>query len=85
MPAPPPDPPPLPGPPMLRNEQHRCAHCGSRFEVWHRADPLESYVNVEVQCPCCHAATALSLPKGADKDLRVENLPGLEPDTGVVD
>ena len=53
--------------------------------MWHRADPLETYVNVEVKCPCCHAATSLSLPKGADKDLRVENLPGTEPDTGVGD
>lgn len=85
MPALPPDPPPVPGPPSLRNEQHRCAHCGSRFEVWHRADPLESYVNVEVRCPCCQAATAVSLPRGAEKDLRVENLPGMEPDTGVGD
>jgi hypothetical protein len=86
MPLHPPDPPPLaPTPPTLRNEQHRCAHCGSRFEVWHRADTLATYVDVEVQCPCCHAATSLSLPKGADKDLRVENLPGPEPETGVVD
>ena len=42
-----------PGPRTLRNEQHRCAHCGSRFEVWHRADPLEPHVDVEVRCPCC--------------------------------
>jgi hypothetical protein len=86
MPLHPPDPPPLaPTPPTLRNEQHRCAHCGSRFEVWHRADTLETYVDVEVQCPCCHAATSLSLPRGAEKDLRVENLPGPEPETGTVD
>ena len=86
MPLHPPDPPPLaPTPPTLRNEQHRCAQCGSRFEVWHRADTLETYVDVEVQCPCCHKATSLSLPRGAEKDLRVENLPGTEPETGVVD
>jgi hypothetical protein len=85
MSTPPPDPPPLPGPPSLRNEQHRCAQCGSRFEVWHRADPLEPHVNVEVRCPCCQAPTELSLPKGAETDLRVENLPGLEPDTGAGD
>ena len=86
MPLHPPDPPPLaPTPPTLRNEQHRCARCGSRFEVWHRADTLETYVDVEVQCPCCHAATSLSLPRGAEKDLRVENLPGTEPETGVGD
>ena len=86
MPLHPPDPPPLaPTPPALRNEQHRCARCGSRFEVWHRADTLETYVDVEVQCPCCHASTSLSLPRGAEKDLRVENLPGTEPETGVGD
>ena len=80
MPAVPPTP-----TPTRRNEQHRCAKCGSRFEVWHAADPLETYVTVEVSCPCCHAQTAVSLPRGADKDLRVENLPGTEPETGVGD
>jgi hypothetical protein len=39
-------------------------------------------VSVEVRCPCCSAATELSLPRGAEKDLRVENLQGTEPDTG---
>ena len=76
---------PAPTPPTRRNEQHRCSHCGSRFEVWHAADPLESYVAVEVSCPCCHAKTAVSLPRGAEKDLRVDNLPGTEPETGAGD
>jgi hypothetical protein len=40
---------------------------------------------VDVKCPCCGAATAVSLPRGAETDLRVENLPGPEPETGVVD
>jgi hypothetical protein len=53
--------------------------------VWHAADPLESYVTVEVQCPCCHAQTPVSLPRGAEKDLRVDNLPGTEPETGAGD
>jgi hypothetical protein len=65
-----------------RNEQHRCTHCNSRFEVWHVADPLEAYVAAEVQCPCCGAPTPVSLPRGAEKDLRVEPLPGTEPETG---
>jgi hypothetical protein len=73
----------LPPKPTRRNEQHRCSHCGSRFEVWHAADPLESYVTVEVRCPCCQAQTSVSLPRGAEKDLRVENLPGTEPETGL--
>ena len=73
----------LPPKPTRRNEQHRCSQCGSRFEVWHAADPLESYVTVEVRCPCCQASTPVSLPRGAEKDLRVENLPGSEPDTGT--
>ena len=77
--------PALPTKPTRRNEQHRCAHCGSRFEVWHAADPLEAYVTVDVRCPCCHAQTPVSLPRSAEKDLRVENLPGMEPETGVVD
>jgi len=78
--------PALPPPPGgRRNEQHRCSQCGSRFEVWHAADPLESYVTVDVRCPCCQAQTPVSLPRGAEKDLRVENLPGTEPETGVVD
>ena len=76
---------PSPTPPTRRNEQHRCSHCGSRFEVSHAADPLESYVAVEVSCPCCHAKTAVSLPRGAEKDLRVENLQGTEPETGAGD
>jgi hypothetical protein len=71
--------------PIRRNEQHRCAHCGSRFEVWHAADPLEPHVTIEVRCPCCTKATPVSLPQGAEKDLRVENLPGTEPETGTVD
>jgi hypothetical protein len=74
-----------PTPRSRRNEQHRCGKCGSRFEVWHGGDPLESYVSVEVRCPCCSAPTPVSLPKGAEKDLRVENLPGAEPETGVID
>jgi len=75
--------PALPPKPTRRNEQHRCSHCGSRFEVWHAADPLESYVMVEVRCPCCQARTPVSLPRGAEKDLRVDNLPGTEPETGT--
>jgi hypothetical protein len=68
-----------------RNEQHRCAHCGSRFEVWHTGDPLAEHVAIEVRCPCCGASTPVTVPRGAEKDLRVDNLPGPEPETGVVD
>ena len=68
-----------------RNEQHRCAHCHSRFEVWHTADPLAEHGTIDVRCPCCGVATPVSLPRGAEKDLRVDNLPGPEPETGVVD
>ena len=75
-------PPAPPAPPQRRNEQHRCAHCGSRFEVWHAGDPLDAYVTVEVRCPCCPATTPVSVPRGAAKDLRIEPLPGLEPETG---
>jgi len=75
--------PPEPG--GRRNEQHRCSHCGSRFEVWHGGDPMETVVNVEVACPCCSRPHTVSLPRGAEKDVRVEPLPGPEPDTGVVD
>lgn len=71
--------------PGQRNEQHRCAHCGSRFEVLHGGDPLEAYVAVEVRCPCCRATTSVSLPRGAEKGLRVENLQGTEPETGAGD
>ena len=42
-------------------------------------------MTVEVHCPCCQAQTPVSLPRGAEKDLRVDNLPGMEPETGVVD
>ena len=65
-----------------RNEQHRCTHCGSRFEVWHTGDPLETTVSTDVRCPCCGGAHTVSLPKGADKDMRVDPLPGPEPETG---
>jgi len=69
----------------LRNEQHRCSHCGSRFEIWHTADPIGGSVQVEVRCPCCGGARTVSLPKGAEKDLRVDPMPGPEPDTGAGD
>jgi hypothetical protein len=68
-----------------RNEQHKCTHCGSRFEVWHTGDPLGAAVQLDVRCPCCGGAHTVSVPRGAEKDLRVEALPGLEPETGVVD
>ena len=68
-----------------RNEQHRCTHCGSRFEVWHAADPIGTPVEVEVRCPCCRGAHTVTVPRGAEKDLRVDALPGPEPETGVVD
>lgn len=68
-----------------RNEQHRCTHCGSRFEVWHTGDPIEAPVQVDVRCPCCGGAHTVSVPRSAEKDLRVEPLPGPEPETGVVD
>ena len=65
-----------------RNEQHRCTHCGSRFEVWHTGDPIAAPVQVEVRCPCCGGARMVSVPRGSEKDLKVENLPGTEPETG---
>ena len=68
-----------------RNEQHRCTHCGSRFEVWHTGDPIEAAVQVDVRCPCCGGAHTVSVPRSAAKDLRVEPLPGPEPETGVGD
>jgi hypothetical protein len=74
-----------PGSRPRRNEQHRCAHCGSRFEIWHTADPIGASVQVEVRCPCCGGARTVSLPQGAEKDLRVDPLPGPEPETGVGD
>ena len=74
-----------PGSRPLRNEQHRCSHCGSRFEVWHRADPIEASIQVDVRCPCCGGAHTVSVPRGAEKDLRVDPLPGPEPETGVGD
>ncbi len=73
------------GPRPRRNEQHRCAHCGSRFEVWHTGDPLAEHTAIEVRCPCCGASTPVTVPRGAEKDLRVDTLPGPEPETGVVD
>ena len=79
MPALPPD------PPERRNEQHRCGHCGSRFEIEHGGNPMGTYVNVEVHCPCCGAATPVSLPRGAEQGMKVENLQGMEPETGAGD
>ena len=68
-----------------RNEQHRCTHCGSRFEVWHTADPMEAPVQLDVRCPCCGGSHTVSLPASARNDLRVDPLPGPEPDTGAGD
>ena len=74
-----------PSPRPRRNEQHRCTHCGSRFEIWHVGDPLETAIQLDVRCPCCGGAHTVSVPRGAEQDLRVEALPGPEPETGVVD
>ena len=65
-----------------RNEQHRCTHCGSRFEVLHTGDPIEAPVQVDVRCPCCGGSQTVSVPRSAAGDLRVEALPGPEPETG---
>ncbi|HET7746445.1 MAG TPA: hypothetical protein VFM29_04035 [Vicinamibacteria bacterium] len=70
------------GPPGNRNEQHRCPHCNSRYEVWHGGDPMGTSVDVEVRCPCCGGPHTISLPRGAEAGARVEALPGPEPDTG---
>ena len=75
----------VPSPRPPRNEQHRCTHCGSRFEIWHTADPTEAAIQVDVRCPCCGGSHSVSLPRSAEKGLRVEALPGPEPDTGVGD
>lgn len=42
-------------------------------------------MNVDVAFPCCSRSHTISLPRGAEKDLWVEPLPGPEPDTGVLD
>jgi hypothetical protein len=68
-----------------RNEQHRCSRCRSRFEVLHRGNALETAVDVEVSCPCCGAPHIVTVPRGVESDLRVEPLPGPEPETGVQD
>jgi hypothetical protein len=46
---------------------------------------METTLNVDVVCPCCSRPHTLSLPRGAEKDFRVEALPGPEPDTGAGD
>ena len=68
-----------------RNEQHRCRHCKSRFEVLHRGDTLETSVEVEVRCPCCGGGHTVTVPRSAERELRVEPLPGPEPETGGED
>ena len=40
---------------------------------------------MQISSPCCQAQTPVSLPRGAEKDLRVDNLPGTEPETGAGD
>lgn len=46
---------------------------------------MGTYVDVEVHCPCCGAATSVSLPRGAERGMKVENLQGMEPETGAGD
>jgi hypothetical protein len=76
-----------PSPPDKRNEQHCCRQCGQRYEIWHPADPVESvdHVEVQVQCPTCGTGHTLNVPRGGEKDVRVEKLPGPEPETGAGD
>jgi hypothetical protein len=76
-----------PSPPDKRNEQHRCTQCGCRYEIWQSADPVDTtgHVDVQVNCPECGAAHTLNVPKGGEHDVRVEKLPGPEPETGAMD
>jgi transcription elongation factor Elf1 len=74
-------------PVVPRNEQHRCTKCNSRFEVCVEVDPVAAadHVEAEVKCPCCGAAHTVSVPKGSERRLKVENVPGPEPETGAGD
>jgi transcription elongation factor Elf1 len=74
-------------PVVPRNEQHRCTQCNSRFEVCVMADPVATanHVEAQVKCPCCGHAHTVSVPQGTENSLKVENLPGPEPETGTLD
>jgi hypothetical protein len=67
--------------PERRREQHRC-DCGALFEVGHRGDVHETTSTVEVRCPRCGAAHTVAVPRGTERDLLVELVPGPEPETG---
>ena len=67
--------------PARRNEQHRC-ECGARFEVGHHGDIHETTVTTEVPCPKCGAKRVVSVPRGTERDLTIELVPGPEPETG---
>lgn len=64
-----------------RRELHHC-DCGARFEVGHHGDVLATVVSVEVRCPGCGRGHTLTVPRGTEHDLRVELVPGPEPENG---
>ncbi len=66
-----------------RREPHRCA-CGARFELSHYGDPMDQPMGVDVRCPACGRTHALTVPEDSG-EIRVELLPGPEPETGVGD
>ena len=64
-----------------RRELHHCA-CGARFEVGHHGDVLETAVTAEVHCPRCVRPHVVTVPRGTERDLLVELVPGPEPEDG---
>lgn len=67
--------------PARRRELHHC-ECGARFEVGHHGDVHETTATVNVDCPRCGRAQAVSVPKGTEHDLAVDLVSGPEPEDG---
>lgn len=60
-----------------KRESHRCAGCGTAFEVGYYDDRRDARselpaVVVEVGCPSCGRARVASVPAGAERTLVVE-------------
>jgi len=68
-----------------RWEPHTCAGCKTHFEVGYR-EPREgtALAAAEISCPECGKHKTVSIPKGAEKDLRVQR-EGEDVDEGAGD
>ena len=69
-----------------RWEPHTCAACETHFEVGYSERPEEAaFSAAEIACPVCGKHKTVSIPRGAEKDLRIRRDLDEEVDEGTGD